>query len=143
MRDYKTEGTAIKKLRQFLPTKLLRILFLLLAFFFIDVDLWAQFSFVQITDPHIFGSKKEKIENKEALISCIYKINERIKEGNNFKFIVITGDLGIANLVSTYDDKMKTKALITSEEKIGKKSFYPPTQSYIKTNEIIRYKYFL
>src|SRR5258707_6557261 len=57
--------------------------------------------FAQITDPHLFDGGAEGIENKAALAACIKKLNERTDEHVNYMFAVITGDIGIENLVST------------------------------------------
>src|ERR1051326_2280342 len=61
-------------------------------------------SFVQITDPHLFDEGQEETENKAALAACIKKINEQIDERAGYKFAVITGDIGIENLVSEIRD---------------------------------------
>jgi hypothetical protein len=57
--------------------------------------------FVQITDPHLFDGGAEGIENKAALAACIKKLNERTDEHADYSFAVITGDIGIENLIST------------------------------------------
>ena len=55
--------------------------------------------FIQITDPHLFDQGDEA-ENKSALAACIRKINDQIGESGEYQFAVITGDIGIENLVS-------------------------------------------
>lgn len=56
--------------------------------------------FVQITDPHLFDGGQEERENQAALTACIRKINEQIEGHADYKFAVVTGDIGIENLVS-------------------------------------------
>ena len=63
----------------------------------------AQVRFVQITDPHLFDPGDE-VENKLALAAGIRKLNDRIVESGEYQFAVITGDIGIENLVSTRKD---------------------------------------
>jgi hypothetical protein len=57
----------------------------------------ASVDFIQLTDPHLFGDVRE---NEQALTACIQKINalNTIKE---YSFVVLTGDLGIEDLLST------------------------------------------
>lgn len=57
--------------------------------------------FVQITDPHLFDGGEEGVQNKAALAASIAKLNERMNEDADFLFAVMTGDIGIENLVST------------------------------------------
>jgi len=59
----------------------------------------AQVSFVQITDPHLYDEGQEAVENKRALIACLTKIDKLIATGANYKFAVVTGDIGIEKLV--------------------------------------------
>ena len=59
--------------------------------------------FVQMTDPHLFD-KGEETENKTALTSCIRKLNQQSVEEGEFDFAVVTGDIGIENLVSIGKD---------------------------------------
>lgn len=61
-------------------------------------------TFVHITDPHLFDGGKEETENKAALAACIKKINEHVDGQAGYKFAVITGDIGIENLVSEIID---------------------------------------
>jgi hypothetical protein len=56
--------------------------------------------FVQITDPHLFDKGQEETENKAALAACIKKINDQMNGGAAYSFAVVTGDIGIENLVS-------------------------------------------
>lgn len=60
--------------------------------------------FVQVTDPHLFDGGQDGTENKAALAACIKKLNERMDEQADYKFAVVTGDIGIENLVSTGKD---------------------------------------
>ena len=71
----------------------------------LSIDATAQIRFVQITDPHMFDEEKEATENKAALAACVRKINEEMAKGADYKFIVVTGDIGIENLVSVVKEK--------------------------------------
>jgi hypothetical protein len=53
--------------------------------------------FIQLTDPHLFG---EQSEHERALGDAIYTINERVEKGAQYRFVVVTGDLGVEDLVS-------------------------------------------
>ena len=57
----------------------------------------AGISFVQLTDPHLFD---KDAKNDRALRDCVEEINRRKKEGADFRFVVVTGDIGIEQLVS-------------------------------------------
>ncbi len=57
-------------------------------------------NFVQVTDPHLFDAGDEGFQNKAALAACVKAINRRMNEGADYKFAVVTGDIGIENLVS-------------------------------------------
>jgi hypothetical protein len=62
----------------------------------------AQANFVQITDPHIFDDtwpEDRRLEDRAALASCINQINERNRSGADYQFVVVTGDLGVEDLV--------------------------------------------
>lgn len=70
----------------------------------------AQVSFVQITDPHVFDDVHENIDNrlddKAALASCVAKINQKVAdEGAVYDFVVVTGDLGIEQLLTVEVEK--------------------------------------
>jgi hypothetical protein len=82
----------------------LRDLFILCALIvFIGVESNAQVRFVQITDPHLFDQGEEK-DNKSALAACVNRLNARIVEDGDYQFAIITGDIGIENLVSVGKD---------------------------------------
>jgi predicted DCC family thiol-disulfide oxidoreductase YuxK len=70
--------------------------------------------FIQITDPHLFDGGREETENKAALTACIKKLNEQIDERADYKFAVMTGDIGVENLVSEVkgDDRIDLSAEI-------------------------------
>ena len=57
----------------------------------------AAITFVQLTDPRLFSGVQE---NDQALVACIQKINARNRL-MHFSFVVLTGDIGIEDLVST------------------------------------------
>jgi Calcineurin-like phosphoesterase len=65
------------------------------------IEVSAQVKFVQITDPHIFDDKtpEDRENNKAALAAAVRKINERMGQGANYDFAVITGDLGVEALI--------------------------------------------
>lgn len=80
----------------------------------------AQVNFVQITDPHIFDDTwpdDRRLEDRAALASCINQINERNKSGANYQFVVVTGDLGVEDLVRRVADKGKVSEPLPTEEK--------------------------
>src|SRR3989442_4791108 len=59
----------------------------------------AQIKFVQITDPHLYDDGQEANDNKRALMACVTKIDKLIGTGADYKFVVVTGDIGIEKLV--------------------------------------------
>ncbi len=71
--------------------------------------------FVQVTDPHLFDAGQEGAENKAALAACIKKLNERIDEQANYQFAVVTGDIGIENLVSHVIDERTGKRVLEDQ----------------------------
>lgn len=85
---------------------------------FIHFSVSAQgINFVQITDPHLFDKGQDEIDNQAALSACIARINERIDDKADYKFAVVTGDMGIENLVSDLNEKGKQRILETDEKK--------------------------
>lgn len=66
-------------------------------------------NFVQVTDPHLFDPGDEGVQNKAALAACVRALNDRMNEGADYKFAVITGDIGIENLVSHIVDSATKK----------------------------------
>lgn len=64
----------------------------------------ATVNFAQITDPHIFDGKGEIARNKECLRWCIDQINKRLAAGENYNFVVMTGDLGLEGLTDKSPD---------------------------------------
>jgi hypothetical protein len=69
------------------------------AFVFLASRAEAGVSFVQVTDLHLFG-KDNRTENEKAFRECVEEINRRELDGAEFKFVVVTGDLGVEDLVS-------------------------------------------
>jgi len=61
-------------------------------------------SFVQLTDPHLFDPGDEGTQNRSAMAACIKALNARVDAKADYKFAVVTGDLGIENLVSHITD---------------------------------------
>lgn len=72
--------------------------------------------FVQITDPHLFDGQKEGTENKAAFTACIKKLNERVDEHADYQFAVVTGDIGIENLVSHVIDEATGRRVLDDQE---------------------------
>jgi len=70
--------------------------------------------FAQITDPHLFDLGEEGTQNKIALAACIKALNARMDENADYKFAVITGDIGVENLVSHVIDP-KTKERVRED----------------------------
>jgi tetratricopeptide (TPR) repeat protein len=70
-----------------------------IACFLFCAPVAAQVNFVQITDPHLFDEDPEAVENKRALNECVKKINIEMAAGADYKFAVITGDIGIERIV--------------------------------------------
>jgi hypothetical protein len=60
----------------------------------------AGLNFVHLTDPHLFGKAPENEKAERALRDCVEEINRRVGDGNDYKFVAVTGDLGIEDLVS-------------------------------------------
>ncbi|HEY5884294.1 MAG TPA: metallophosphoesterase [Pyrinomonadaceae bacterium] len=79
-------------------------------------------SFVQITDPHLFDPGDDGVQNRAALAACVKALNDRMKEGADYKFAVITGDIGIENLVSQVVDSGSKKRVhedpITTDQRL-------------------------
>jgi hypothetical protein len=86
-------------------------LFALLAFFaLLSSDAHAQIQFVQISDPHLFDDISADVDNrssnKTAFISSIEEINRRLIENKaQYRFVVLTGDLGLEKLVTGAKDR--------------------------------------
>lgn len=63
------------------------------------------FEFIQITDTHLYddallsGGRIEREVNKAALADSVLEINRMIDGGREFKFAVITGDIGLEKLI--------------------------------------------
>jgi 3',5'-cyclic AMP phosphodiesterase CpdA len=78
-----------------------RPFFLLLPFAFLCLTAHAApVRFVQITDPHLFDPGDQGEKNRAALAACIASLNRRMDEKADYQFAVVTGDIGIENLVS-------------------------------------------
>jgi hypothetical protein len=79
-------------------------------------DARAQVRFVQITDPHIFDDTSDSADNrwsdKAALISFIEKINQQVENKAIYRFIVVTGDLGLDKLVADIADRKEIESNI-------------------------------
>src|SRR5215213_5860901 len=87
------------------PHRQLSLFALLVFFILLNSDAHAQIQFVQISDPHLFDDisavADNRSTNKTAFISSIEEINRRIIENKaQYRFVVLTGDLGLENLVT-------------------------------------------
>jgi len=98
-------------------------------------------SFVQITDPHIFDCKGDAEGNKKALQWCINEINGRFGPSADYKFIVVTGDLGLEGLpcggnekerAPAVGDKAKELADIIKESKVKQWLFLPGNNDLVR-----------
>ena len=92
----------------------------------------ATVDFVQITDPHIFDSTDEAAGNKEALKWCINQIHARVEAKADYKFIVVTGDLGLQDVADGPEKKpnavteaAKQLAEIIKDSKVQRWLFLP------------------
>jgi len=103
----------------------------------------AAVEFVQMTDPHIFDGKGDVEGNKEALKWCIKEINGRFGPGANYRFVVVTGDLGLEGLpcagnekepVPAVGDKAKELADIIKESKVKQWLFLPGNNDLVGEN---------
>src|SRR5712691_5387083 len=74
--------------------------------------------FIHLTDPHLFG---EQSENERALGDAVYAINERVGKGAQYRFVVVTGDLGVEDLVSDDERTKEEKAQRKFKERVMKK----------------------
>jgi hypothetical protein len=101
-----------------LPQRIRAILLILVLNCFLCAIASAQATnFVQITDPHLFDKEQDGIENRAALAACIKKINERMDEKAEYQFVVMTGDIGIENLVSNLDEATGKRTLEPDQAK--------------------------
>lgn len=98
--------------------KLRRVFGFLLLLFALCIEARAQVRFVQITDPHLFDGGAEASANREALTAFVKKINERVDEGNIYRFVVVTGDIGVEKLVENLIPKDEKKATGKERERI-------------------------
>jgi hypothetical protein len=73
------------------------------AFLFITETHAQSVRFVQITDPHLFDPGDQGEKNRAALAACVATLNQRIDDQADFQFVVVTGDIGIENLISHAD----------------------------------------
>jgi len=90
---------------------------------------YAQIKFIQITDPHLYDGRKGVIGDDETksiavLADCIETINGLKKHGPDYRFVVVTGDLGIERVVKDILDakrqKIDTKTKEVNDEVNGK-----------------------
>ena len=126
---------------------------------FLTCTAHAQVNFVQITDPHIFDDINEdgsRLDDKAAFASFIEKINQRVVEkkaedGSTYDFVVVTGDLGLEQLVKGIDEgsrgnRLKAGAVelasLIGLSKISTWLFVPGNNDLLDENPInIKYYY--
>jgi hypothetical protein len=82
------------------PYKPLRLLAVVLLCLLLSVSVRAQIKFMQLTDPHLFdeGNGGVTKANEIALKECVNEINN-LNAGNDYQFVVVTGDIGIEKIV--------------------------------------------
>jgi hypothetical protein len=135
-----------------------RWLILFGLYIFLSSSAHAQVNFVQITDPHIFDDSNEedgsRLDDKAALASFVEKINQRVAEksaenGSPYDFVVVTGDLGIEQLLKGVDERERGNKLRAAAvelasmiglSKVEKWLFVPGNNDLLDENPInIRY----
>jgi len=107
--------------RSWLSLKLLLKRFLLacVLVLFVCSAASTQVRFIQITDPHFYDDGQDATANKRAFVECIAKVNKLIDEGGDYKFIVVTGDIGLEKLVKPLlDQKRQLGKLPDSADKL-------------------------
>lgn len=78
----------------------------------------AQIQFIQLTDPHLFDAG-EDADNAAVLTSCITETNACLTHGAQYRFAVLTGDLGIEKLVKPDGQNVLIPDEVTSRLKAG------------------------
>jgi hypothetical protein len=62
----------------------------------------AQVKFIQLSDPHLFDNKEEEgARNREILVDAVAKINELNNNENPYAFVVVTGDIGVEQIIKS------------------------------------------
>jgi calcineurin-like phosphoesterase family protein len=129
--------------RKYSPPMKLRLLSLgMVALFWCSSAFTATVDFVQITDPHIFDCKGDVEGNKEALKWCINQINGRAGAKADYKFIVVTGDLGLEGLPCGGNekepgakvDRAKELADIIKQSTVKRWLFLPGNNDLVEEN---------
>jgi len=109
MKDQLLSRTRLRanQLRRLLPKLILNRLSLACVIaVFVCGAASGQIKFVQITDPHLYDDGQET-ENKRALAVAVTKINTLIDFGGDYRFVVVTGDIGIEKLVKPLLDQQE------------------------------------
>jgi hypothetical protein len=73
----------------------------------------AGLKFFQLTDPHLFG---KEAGNERALRQAVQENNRRSANRGEFRFVVVTGDFGIEDLVSDKIEKAPTPTAAEDQE---------------------------
>lgn len=102
------------RIRLITKTRYLFLIFVLSVTWSVRISAQAV-RFVQITDPHLFDGGQEGTENKAALAASIRKLNERMDQQADYRFAVLTGDIGIENLVSHVIDEGTGKRVLEDQ----------------------------
>lgn len=77
----------------------------IILFFTALSSVFGAVNFVQLTDPHLFdkpGRETDIADSQRAFSNCIVKIND-MNLTSHFKFVAITGDIGIENFNPSCD----------------------------------------
>jgi len=111
-------------------------------------------AFIQLTDPHLFESKKRQAqdsENRAAFKACVAKINDlnstlQLTNRSGFQFVVVTGDLGIEELNPTnraaqWQDAITTVADLIHPSTITNWLFVPGNNDLETENPDTIWKY--
>lgn len=97
-----------------LSPRRLSLVLLLVLYLVLGSAAHAQISFVQISDPHLFDDTSTTADNrwnnKAAFVSCIDKINQEVQNNAKYRFVVITGDLGLEPLVAGVTDRKQIES---------------------------------
>lgn len=99
---------------------------LLLLTVLLRVDGQGQIKFVQITDPHLYDGYFYNENNEligeaeqrslEIFEKCISKIKELNQNGDNYRFAVVTGDLGVERIVTDVGGDADLNVLIKDQK---------------------------
>jgi hypothetical protein len=79
-------------------------------------SLFADLNFVQLTDPHLFDKIPDQ-DNQRAVSWCVSKINEAQDRGANYRFVVMTGDVGLEGVADfLHPEKQHAEIMRAAQE---------------------------